>query len=170
MPSTHNQQQVTALRDKIAQAKSAAVVEYAGTGVNDQVKLRRTLKAAGGEFLVTKNTLIDLAAGKGKLTESLQGMNALVLSYLDEVSALKALFAFRKETEKLTIKQGLLADRVLSAAEVETLSGLPSRAELVGQLISRLQGPAYGLVGVLKGAQRSLVYVLQAIADKPQSK
>jgi large subunit ribosomal protein L10 len=168
MPNKHNQQQVELLKDKVAKAKSVAIVDYSGTTVNDQVKLRNELKAAGGEIFVTKNTLIDIVLGKDKFTESLEGMNAVVLSYQDEVAAIKALFKFHKDSDKLTIKQGKLDDKVLSIDEVKNLSELPGKNELVAMLLNRLQSPGTGLVNVLKASQRDLVYVLKAIADKGQ--
>lgn len=166
MPSTQNQQAVSDLRDRIGRAKSITIIDYSGTSVNDQVKLRREITAAGGEMLVTKNTLIDLAVGKGKLTDSLTGMNAIVFGYTDEVEPIKALFAFQKETEKLTIKQGVLGETTLSIADVEKLSKLPGRMELIASLLNRLQSPASGLVNVLKASQRDLVFALKAIAEK----
>jgi len=166
MPNQQNQDQVKSLTELMTKAKTVTVIDYSGTGVNDQVKLRRQLKAVGGDMLVTKNTLIDLAAGKGKLTDSLKGMNAVVFSNQDEVASIKVLFEFHKETEKLEIKQALMGDQVLSPAQVEALSQLPGKKELIAMLISRLQGPAYGLVNVLKAGQRDLVYVLQAIVKK----
>ena len=169
MPNQKNQQQVELLQEKVAKAKSAVVVDYSGTTVNDQTKLRSALRATGGEIVVTKNTLIDIAFGKGKLTESLQGMNAVVFSFQDEVATIKELFKFHKDSEKLTIKQGMLADKVLSVDEVESLSKLPGKAELIATLISRIQGPTYGLVNVLQAGPRNLVYALQAIA-KGESK
>lgn len=169
MPSQQNQQQLEMVKEKASTAKSIAIVDYSGTTVNDQVKLRREIRQAGGEFLVAKNTIINIALGKKALKESLEGMNALVLSIADEVSALKPLFKFHKDNEKLSIKQGLLEGKVLSASEVESLSELPGKDELIATLISRLQGPAYGLVNVLKAGQRDLVYVLKAVADKGNS-
>lgn len=170
MPSKQNQEQLELITAKASQAKSIAIVDYSGTTVNDQVKLRREIKQAGGEFLVAKNTIINIALGKkAELKDSLEGMNAIVISIADEVSALKPLFKFHKDTEKLNIKQGMLADKVLSAEEVETLSNLPGKDQLIAQLIRTLQGPATGLVNVLKAGQRDLVYVLQAIADKQGS-
>ncbi|MBT6756135.1 MAG: 50S ribosomal protein L10, partial [Candidatus Pacebacteria bacterium] len=103
MPNQHNLGQVKILQDKFAKAQSAVIVEYQGTSVNDQVELRAALTEAGGEMFVTKNTLIDLAVGKGKLTDSLTGMNAVVFSFEDPVVALKALFKFHKDTDKLVI-------------------------------------------------------------------
>lgn len=166
MPNKHNQSQVTLLQEKFNQAKSAVVVDYSATSVNQQNKLRAELKEVGGEMYVSKNTLIDIAAGKGKLSKSLEGMNAVVFSFQDEVSALKKLFAFHKDTEKLAIKEGVMADKVLSVAEVEALSKLPGKNELIATLISRINGPAYGLVNVLQAGTRNLVYALKAIADK----
>lgn len=169
MPSQKNQQQVELLKEKVSRAKSIAIVDYSGTTVNDQVELRKGIRQAQGEFVVAKNTLINIVIGKPELKASLEGMNALVLSFADEVAALKPLFKFQKDKEKLTIKQGVLEDKVLSIEELETLSQLPGKQELIATLISRLQGPAYGLVNVLKAGQRDLVYVLQAIAKKDTS-
>ena len=58
MPSKKNLEQVTLIKEKLAQAKSVAVVDYQGTTAKEQVQLRATLKKAGGELFVTKNTLI----------------------------------------------------------------------------------------------------------------
>lgn len=166
MPNKHNQEQVTLLQEKLSRAKSAVIVDFAKTTVNDQTKLRGSLREANGEMFVTKNTLIDIAIGKGKVKESLEGMNAIIFSFQDEVAAIKKLFEFHKDTEKLNIKQGIMGDQVLSAKEVEALSKLPGKQELISTLISRLNGPAYGLVNVLKAGSRNLVYALKAIADK----
>lgn len=170
MPSQYNQQQIDLIKEKLAQAKSIAIVNYSGTNATDQVKLRAMIKQANGEMFVTKNTLINLAVGEDSLTESLTGMNALVLSYEDAVSALKKLFEFKDEVEKLEIKQGMLLEdgviKILSKDEVKQLSMLPGKDELIVMLIQRLQSPAYGLVNVLNAGPRNLVYALQAIADK----
>jgi len=166
MPNQKNQTQVAVLQDKIKEAKSLAIIDYSGTSANDQVKLRRAIADAGGEVLVTKNTLIDIAIGRGKLSDSLEGMNAVVFSNEDAVSAIKALFTFHKDEDKLVIKEGFMDDKVLSATEVEALSKLPSKPELISMLIRTLQAPATGMVNVLKANQRDLVYALKAIAEK----
>jgi large subunit ribosomal protein L10 len=165
MPNSKNVQGVKTLQEKFAAAKSAVVVDFAGTSVNDQVELRSALTKVGGEMFVTKNTLIDLAVGKGKLKDSLKGMNAVIFSYQDAVVALKELFKFHEDKEKLTIKQGIMENKVLSVDEVEALSKLPSKQELMTTLIMRLKGPLYGLVNVFKAGSRDLVYALRAIAD-----
>ena len=166
MPNAQNLQKVEILKEKVAKAKSLAIVDYSGTSANDQIKLRSEVTKAGGEMLVAKNTLIDIAIGKGKLSDSLEGMNAVVFSYNDAVAALKKLFAFHKDEDKLEIKQGFMDDKVLSIEEVKALSELPGKDELISMLINRLQSPATGMVNVLKAGTRDLVYALKAIADK----
>jgi large subunit ribosomal protein L10 len=166
MPSNKNLEQVEILKDKLAAAKSVVIVDYSGTSVQDQVELRAALSEVGGEMFVTKNTLINLAADKDELAQSLTGMNALVFSNEDAVSALKALFEFHKEHKKLTIKQGLMDDELLSPEKIETLSKLPGKQELMTMLVMRLNGPASGLVNVLQAGQRDLVYALKAVRDQ----
>ena len=168
MPSQDNLEQVKIIQEKIDRAKSLVIVDYSGSNVNDLTTLRNALKEAGGEMFVTKNTLIDIALGKGKLSESLTGMNAIVFSYEDAVSGLKALFNFHQDEKKLSIKQGFMEDKVLSTDEVEALSKLPSKSELVVMLIHRLKGPGRGLVNTLTAKSKELVYVLKAIAKKKE--
>jgi len=168
MPSKANLEQVKIIQEKIDQAKSLVIVDYSGSNVNDLTTLRNALREAGGEMFVTKNTLIDIALGKGKLSESLTGMNAIVFSYEDAVSGLKTLFNFHQDKKLLSIKQGFMEDKVLSASEVETLSKLPSKSELVVMLIQRLKSPGQGLVNTLTAKTKDLVYVLKAIADKKE--
>ena len=166
MPSQKNLDTVKTLKEKLAEAKSVVIFDYSGTSVKEQVELRRKIKEAGGEVLVTKNTLIGIAVGKDEIKDVLEGMNALVFAYEDEVAPIKALFEFHKETEKLAIKKGLIEDRVLSEQEVEALSKLPSKAELISTLIARIKGPGQGLVNVLTAGPRDLVSVLNQVASK----
>ena len=167
MPNQKNIQNLAQIKDKIGQAKSILVVDYAGTTVNDQSQFRMNLKKVGGEFFVTKNTLIGLAFDKKpEITEQLDGMNALILSYDDEVGAVKVTYDFIKDKEKMTVKVGYLDGKFLSTTETEALSKTPGKQELMAMLVRALNSPATGLVNVLKANIRDLTYVLQAIVDK----
>lgn len=167
-PSQYNQNRFGQITDKVAKATSIVVADYTGTTVKEQVALRAAIKKAGGEFVVIKNTLLNIAVGKDKLTDSLHGMNAAVFAYGDPVAPVKALFEFHKKSEKLTIKQGYMDDRVLSNEEVVALSKLPSKTELMAKLLMILNSPATGMVNVLNAGPRNLVYALNAIKEKKQ--
>lgn len=166
MPNKHNQQQLIMLQDNLSRAKAFAIVDYQGTTVSEQVRLRSMLQQAGAQLVVAKNTLVALALKNDEFADSLKGMNAFIFSYQDEVEGFKQIVAFHEDTKKLVIKRGLLDDRVLSSAEILELSKLPTKHQLIGMLLARLNGPAFGLVSVLKASQRKLVYVLKAISEK----
>lgn len=167
MPNSKNQQNLELIKDKLNQAKSILVVDYAGTTVNEQSELRANLKKAGGEFFVTKNTLISLGFdNKPEVKEQLNGMNALILSYDDEVGAVKVAYDFIKDKEKLSVKIGYLDGKFLNETETAALSKTPGKQELMAMLVRVLNSPATNLVGVLKANIRDLTYVLKAIADK----
>ncbi len=166
MPSNQNVTQLEDLKSKVAKSSSIIIVDYAKTSVKDQTTLRNRVREAGGEVLVAKNTLLDLALGKGKLSESLQGMTAAVFAYSDPVSPIKAVFEFHKKSEKLIIKQGYLEDRVLTPAQVEELSKLPSKFELLSKVAMMLNGQTTSLLRTLNGGTQKLVYALQAMVDK----
>jgi large subunit ribosomal protein L10 len=166
MPNQHNQEQIKIIQEKLDKAASMVVIDYAGAKVKDLTELRAALREAGGEMFVTKNTLIDIAVGKGKVSESLQGMSAVIFSYNDPVAAIKALVKFHDDKDLLDIKQGFMDGKVLSVEEVKALSKLPGKNELIVMLIQRLKSPGQGLVNVLQASARNLVYVMKAIADK----
>lgn len=166
-PNVKKVDQVEMLKGKIQNAKSAVIVDYSKLTVKEKTTLLRKVREAGGEFVVAKNTLTHIAFGKlAELKDSFAGMNGVLFGNDDAVAPLKALMEFHKETEKLTVKKGVMEGKVLSEKEVEALSKLPSKEELIVTLIHRIQGPAHGLVNVLNAGPRNLVYALNAIANK----
>lgn len=166
-PATKKQELVKDLQDKLEAAKSAIIVDYSTLTVKEKTELLGEVKKAGGSFYVAKNTLMHIAFGmRDELKESLKGMNGVLFSNEDAVTPLKALMEFHKKTDKLQVKKGVMDGKILSEDEVVALSKLPSKEELIATLISRLQGPAYGMVNVLQAGPRNLVYALNAIAKK----
>lgn len=166
-PNKKKVDQVQLLQDKISKAKSAVIVDYQGLTVSEKTTLLQQVSDAGGEFLVAKNTLMHIALGKkDELKDSFQGMNGILFGNDDAVAPIKALMDFHKKTEKLVVKKGVMDDKVLSESQVVALSALPSKDELIAQLMRTLQGPATGLVNVLQAGPRNLVYALNAIAEK----
>lgn len=172
MPNKKNIDQLELIRDQLNQAQSVVVANYSGLNVTEQNELRVKLTQAGGQFLVVKNRLFKLAAqDKVKtnfeaLDAVLNGQNAFLFGLEDAVSPLKALFEFAKDHESLEIKLSILGDKVLDFQETENLSKLPTKVELIAQLIARLNSPANGLVNVIQGPTRGLVYALNAIKDQ----
>lgn len=167
MPSQIKVQAVEALQEKLSRAKSVVFAKYSGLNSAQQTKLRRAIKEAGGEILITKNRLLNIALGKPEgLSDVLQDQLLTLFSYEDEVGAVKALAKFIEDNELPEIKGGWMEAKLLSVKDVETLSKTPGKAELIAMLLNRLQGPAYGLRNVLEAVPGNLVRVLNAIATK----
>ncbi len=171
MPSSKNLSAVTALEEQLTHARAVVLADYRGLSVADLGKLRQAIKAAGGALTVTKNTLLKIALKANDqvldqtLEDALQGPTALILALDDQIAPIKALVEFAKAhaLELPQPKAGLLDDKVLTAQDIKTLAVLPSRDQLLAQLLRGLQGPSYGLVSVFSGNLRKLVYVLNAV-------
>lgn len=166
MPNAKNASQIKELEEKVARAKSIVLTNYAGLTVVQQTKLRASLKSAGGEFVVAKNTLIARVLGKEELQSSLQGQTGVLFSYEDEVKALKELVKFAKDINLPEIKEGVMAGQVLTHKDVMALSKLPGKEELISKMLGSLQAPGNNLASVLKAGIRDLVFALSAVANK----
>jgi large subunit ribosomal protein L10 len=153
-------------------ASSAVLVDYQGMDVAQSTDLRRRSREAGVEFVVAKNTLTKRAAdeaGVEGLSDFLVGPTALAFSE-DPVAGAKLMAEFADRVESFALKAGLLeGGRVLDEAEVVALSRLPSREQLLAQVIGDISSPLTGLVTVLNNTIQGLVVALNQIAEQKQS-
>lgn len=149
---------VAALKEKLQGATAGVLVDYSGITVADDTKLRKELREAGVEYGVVKNTLLAFAAkevGFEGLCDVLNGTTALAVSS-DPIAAAKILCKFADDSKgKFTVKAGFLDGEVMDAAGVNELAKLPSKEQLLVQLLS-----------VLNGNIRGLAVALNAIAEK----
>ena len=162
---------VEEMKGKLQSAQGAVFVGFSGLSVADVTKLRRKFREGGVEYKVVKNTLTRIAAdelGFNDLDAVLEGPTAIAYSAEDTVAPAKILKDFIKETktEALTVKAGIADGQVIDAAAVEALASLPSREELLAKLVGSMQAPISGLVNVLQGNIRNMVYVLDAVRAK----
>jgi len=166
---TEKEATVKELREKFQGAQAAIVTEFRGITVAKVNELRRALEKEGAVYRVVKNTLVRRAVEGteyGVLAGEFTGPLAVTWAYEDPVAAAKALTKFAKDNSVITIRCGALGGKLLDSAQIEALAKLPSREQLLGQLLSVLVGPMRNLVGVLSGVPRSFVQVLHAIEEK----
>lgn len=161
MPSEKNVTIVDLLKTKISQAKSIVTADASGLSVNLQRELRQKVKLAGGELIVVKNTLLKLALGTKEL---LPGPTITLLAYEDEITPIKALAEFAKAHDLPKIKAGFLAKEALTKEQVQELANLPTKIELLAKTVWSLKSPLTGIVNVLQGNIKKLMYVLSAYA------
>lgn len=160
------------LEEKFRRAESVIVADFQGLTVSEISKLRRMTREAGVDFKVAKNTLVALAAqraGVEGIGQLLVGPSGLAFGYQDPVSPAKILREFAAQggkRELLPFKGGYLQGRVLSASDVKALAALPSREELLSQMLGAMQGPIAGFQRVLVGNLRGLAVALSRIAEQ----
>jgi large subunit ribosomal protein L10 len=168
---------VADLKEKLSTAKGAVLTSYSGLTVAQDTQLRRKLREAGVSYNVVKNTMTRIAAkevGLDGLTEYLEGTTALAVSFDDAVAPAKVISEFIKvnkldQEQKLEVKAGLVEGQIIDAAGVKALASLPSREVLIAQVLAGMQSPIAGLVNVLQGTIRNVVYVLDAVRQQKES-
>ncbi len=161
MPSAkileQKQAMLAELVESMKKAESGVLVNYCGITVEEDTKLRKSLREAGVDYKVIKNTYIRKAAAEAGLEgfdNVLEGMTALAMSE-DAVAPAKILCKYAKDNENFTIKAGFIDGRVIDVAEIEALAAIPGKEGLIAKMLGSIQSPLYGLA-----------IALQAIVDK----
>ena len=167
MNRTEKQEAIQTYNGMFTGSGSVVVCGYQGLTVKDLNVLRSDLRAEGGNFTVTKNTLAKLGS-KDTDYEGLQdlftGPTGIVYS-TDAVAAAKVAYNFAKKNDKLVILGGGLGAKVLDVAGVEALAKLPSLDEVRGTLVGLLQAPATKMARVLQAPASQMVNVTKAYGE-----
>lgn len=167
MPIKERKEKVVAeLKEKFQTSKVAVLANYRGLDVAAMTMLRRRLRESGSELKVAKNTLARIAArevGLQGVDVYLEGPTAIAFGLADPVTPAKVLTEFMRDYKQLEIKGGILEGKVIQDKEITRLANLPAREVLISKVLGGMQAPLYGLVNVLQGNLRNLVYALEAI-------
>jgi large subunit ribosomal protein L10 len=162
---------VAQLSDELSRIKLAVMTDYRGLSVPEIEELRANLRNEGITYRVTKNTLLRLATKNNpSMAEidptSFTGPMALALGFDDEVAPARVIFQYAKDHKALEIVGAVTADgQVLTPAEVKALATLPTRDQLIGQLVGTIAAPLTGFVGVMAGNVRSIINLLNALSE-----
>lgn len=166
MPRQNKEEAVIKLEEVFSGSTSVVFTDYRGMPVSEMTQLRRKLRERGIQYHVVKNTLALIAAertGKPGLEKIFQGPTALVYGSGEDNIVAKALSDYLGSTKTpLSIKGGLLGQRVLRREEVFELARLPSRLEMVAKLVGQIKAPLASLPFVLGANLRKLIGVLEA--------
>lgn len=162
---------VAKLAEKMQTSKSMILADYSGLNVASFQEVKNQLENDEAEFTVAKNTLLSLAAKKAGYdipSEALKGSTAILFAYGDEILPIKDLKKFERKFDKPTPKIGFLGTELLSAEKITQLGLLPSKEELQAKVVGSIASPIFGIVGVLNGNLRNLVYAVDQIRIKKE--
>jgi large subunit ribosomal protein L10 len=163
---------VAEIAESIRQSEAVFAVDFRGISVPQAAELRTRLRDADAAFRVVKNSLTERAAdeaGADSLKALLEGPTALTFVRGDAAVAAKALQTFRRETDLLEFKGGLLGAEAVDPEQLLALARLPARDILYGQLVGVVASPISGLVRGLNALIAGLALQLGQIAEKKAS-
>ena len=144
------------------------VAHYAGMTVKQMQDLRAKMRDVGGSVRVAKNKLAKIALDgtpAAKMADLLTGMT--VMSYSeDPVAAAKVCEAYAKTNENFVIIGGAMGDTILDLAGVKTVAAMPSREELLAQIVSCIGAPASNIAGAIGAPASNIASILSTIEEK----
>lgn len=157
------------IKNTLKKTNSLFIVKYSGLSSPAITSLRQALKHSGAELFVVKNSVARRAlksSGLENIIKAIEGPCGLVFAKDEPVSASKALYNFTKDHEQLKLECGVFKDKILEKKDIEVMAKLPAIEVLRAQVVMALKSPITGLVFVLKGNLRKLVYCLEQIKQK----
>jgi large subunit ribosomal protein L10 len=144
------------------------VAQYTGLTVAEMQVLRARMRDAGGAVRVAKNKLAKIAL-EGKPCESmsplLTGMTVLAYSE-DPVAAAKVVEDYAKENQKLVVLGGAMGGTALDAAGVKAVASMPSREELIAQIVSCIGAPAANIAGAIGAPASNIASILTTLEER----
>lgn len=160
---------ISHIKEKAEAASFVVVTDFKGISVEELTCLRTKLRESGGEYLVVKNTLARIA-----LTDSVHSIIkkqfkencAIVFGYTDPIAIAKTLCDFVRSSKFITIRHGSLEGNILTPRDIENLATLPSKPELIAQMLGTMNAVPTNFVSLFANMVRPLLYALKAIEEK----
>lgn len=157
-------EEVEKLNKSLAKVSTVILATFQGIKVAEDTQLRRAVQAAGGHYEVVKNTLAE-RAGAGTpgepVLKNLAGTNSIAYTETDPVSLAKVLTKIAKDVPAFKFKAGVVEGRVLSIAEIQQLSQMPSKEELLSKVLFLLQAPTRRVASTTAAVMRNLAVTMQ---------
>ncbi|MFQ6606986.1 MAG: 50S ribosomal protein L10 [Fidelibacterota bacterium] len=172
MPNPQKIDLVEGLSEKLKRATGIYVTDYLGLTVEDITELRRKLFENEIEYTVVKNTLAKISARNANLAnidDMLTGPTALALTYDDPTSPARVIKEFKQERDLPEVKGFIFEGKVMDQASFNSIANLPSRDQLLTQLIVGLSSPLTKIVFALKNSLSNVVHILNNLKETKQS-
>ena len=144
--------------------------DFRGLTFPQMTDLRAKLGERHTAYRVVRNAFVRIALKESGLPDAsamLEGPTALAFLGQDPGPGAKVLVEFTRGSP-LKLKGGIIGGRLYSTKEVESLSHLPSRLELVAILMGTMNAPLTNLMRAMNGVASKLVRTLAAVAEKKQ--
>ena len=144
------------------------VARYEGMTVAEMQALRAQMREAGAAVRVAKNRLAKIALD-GKPCESIAGYltGMTVLTYSeDPVAAARVADAYAKDNDKFVILGGAMGETALDPAGVAAVAKMPSREELIAQIVASIGAPASNIAGAIGAPASNIAGILKTLEER----
>jgi large subunit ribosomal protein L10 len=152
MPTAEKEKVVQEMSSELSGAKGLVLADFSGMDVETVTALRATLRSKGVRYRVVKNTLLKIACqarGLSSLDPYLEGPTAIAYSTDSEVEPVRVIVEFAKKHERPSVKAGVIGDRLYTKKELMQLAALPSREELLSQVLAVMIAPMTQFLGAV---------------------
>lgn len=170
MPTPQKEQIVSEMADKFSRAKSIFLADFSGIDANTINSLRKKFHQEKVEYRVVKNTLAKISfenAGIDGMSSYLNGINSYAISYEDPTLPMKVVDGLKSTLEdKFVVKAAYFEGEIIGPDRIKGIAKLPTREQLLSQLVGVLQAPMAKLVGTLQASITNFLLVLKAMESK----
>ena len=170
MPNQKKKDSVSSLSTEVKQYDVIVLTDYSGLTHKQLEDVRSKVKDLHGDYQIVKNSLLKIAlkeAGRDQDTNpNLTGPTAALFATEANLTPIKVIYDTAKEQENFKIKGGIWKSEMIDVAKVNKLATLPSREQLIAQLLGQLATPTTKLVRTLKNPLQKLAIVLNEIKNR----
>jgi large subunit ribosomal protein L10 len=170
MDITEKQEIVSQIKDLINDSDAIYLVDYSKVSVEDINNIRKDFRKEGIKYKVLKNTLFLKAMketkGYDKFSDLLAGMTGFAFVKDNTTAPAKVIKKYFDATGKLSLKGCYIENQFFPGSQLNALSTLPTKPEIISGIIGSIASPASGLVGAINAVLRDLVSVIDAIEKK----
>jgi large subunit ribosomal protein L10 len=166
------EKEIEVLHREFEESPNALLVGFQGIKVGADERLRRELRQANVSYRVVKNTLAIRAADgtpMEQVKDRFTGATAVALSKTDPVTLAKLLSRWAKETPVFSFKAAVVEGRAIDVKDIETLSNLPSKEELISKVMFVINSSAQRLAVVTAGVARNLAIVIDQVRAQKEA-
>jgi len=170
---------IEALVEKFNKNNYFYITDASGLTVAEVNNFRRLCFEKGVEYSVFKNTLIkkaleriDNSADYTQFDDAvLKGFSGIIFSEESGNLPAKILKDFRKKGNEKPILKGASVDASLFIGDdqLEALSKLKSKAELIGEIIGLLQSPAKNVISSLQSGSNILAGLVKTLSEREEA-
>ena len=159
------------LKEALGGIKNLYLADIAGLDAQQTSALRRACFKEKIKLQVVKNTLLAKAMEAsthdfGELTEILKGNTSLMFSELGNAPA-KVIKSFRKKSDKPLLKGAFIEEAIyVGDDQLEILTALKSKEELIGDIVMLLQSPSKNVLSALQSGSGKLAGIVQTLAER----